>query len=295
MTRLSGAGAAMLAATFALCASSQAATVSGKFELDGKATVPTQVAAFRMRDQNAPRTIQTYVMLTTKAVNRDAIKDSVDPYAVAINDPAVQDTDYVAFEVGANGETHMNAHVGGTQYVDSSGKIMGQQGSLVANCRENTATRVACTVKTEKPVKTMGGPSFSLELSFDTEISARPPGKPIAADGGDPGKALMALNAAAGGNDLAKILALMTPGAGKSYREDWRSPAENLAEAKDFLKARLPKEPKITGGELLADDYAVLEVEGVPFKNGRMLYLIEMRLSDGHWVYEQSGAAGFLR
>src|SRR6188768_3729675 len=147
--------------------SAAAAPVGGQFELDGKATKPAHVAAFRVRDQFHPREIETYVMLTATPVDKEAIKSSLDPYSTAINDPAVMgDNDYLAFWVKANGETQMNAHVGGTQYVDSSGKVMGMQGSLVASCKENTAARVACTVKTAKPVKSMDGPSWSLDVSF---------------------------------------------------------------------------------------------------------------------------------
>ena len=39
----------------------------------------------------------------------------------------------------------------------------------------------------------------------------------------------------------------------------------------------------------------VLEVEGEPYENGHMLYLVEMRLVDGKWVYEGSSVAGMLR
>jgi hypothetical protein len=62
-----------------------------------------------------------------------------------------------------------------------------------------------------------------------------------------------------------------------------------------MLDVRLPKQPRITGGEWMADDHAVLEVEGVPYENGRMLYLVEMRRLDGRWVYEGSSIAGLLR
>ena len=272
-----------------------ASPISGQFVLAGKPVPVKEVAAFRVRDQFNPRTFETYVMLTTKPVDRAAISASVDPYAVAINDPAVHDADYLAFSVRANGETSVNAHVGGTQYVDSSGKIMGQQGSLIAECKENTPTRVACRVRTAKPVKAMDGPTWSMDLSFEAEVLARAPGKPMAKDGEAPGKALLALRAAVGGKDLAKILALLTPEQAKSYQEDWRTPEENLASAKDILDVRLPKQPKITGGELMAADHAILEVEGVPYENGHMLYLVEMRLVDGHWVYEQSSVAGMLR
>jgi hypothetical protein len=269
--------------------------ISGQFVIGGKPVPVHEVAAFRMRDQFNPRTFETYVMLTAKPVDRAAIGASIDPYAVAINDPAVHDTDYIAFSVSADGKASVNAHVGGTQYLDSSGTIMGQPGSLVASCRENTATRIACNVKTKSPVKSMDGPTWSMDLTFESDVVARAPGKPLAKDGEAPGKALLALRAAVGGKDLAKILALLTPEEAKSYQEDWRSPAENLASAKDILDARLPKQPKITGGELVANDHAVLEVEGVPYENGRMLYLVEMRLINGRWLYGSSGVAGMLR
>jgi hypothetical protein len=272
-----------------------ASPISGQFVLGGKPVPVSEVAAFRVRDQFNPRTVETYVMLTVKPVDRAAIGASLDPYAMAINDPAVRDADYLAFSVRANGETSVNAHVGGTQYLDTSGTMMGQRGSLVANCRENTPTRIACSVKTAKPVKSMDGPIWSMDLSFEADVLSRAPGKPLAKDGEAPGKALLALRAAVGGKDLAQILALLTPEEAKSYQEDWRTPAENLASAKDILDVRLPKQPKITGGELVTNDYAVLEVEGVPYENGHMLYLVEMRRVDGRWVYEGSSVAGMLR
>jgi len=287
---------ALVALVCALPVSGAAAPVGGQFELDGKATKPAHVAAFRVRDQFNPREIETYVMLTATPVDKEAIKSSLDPYATAINDPAVMgDNDYLAFWVKTNGQTQMNAHVGGTQYVDSSGKIMGMQGSLVANCKENSATRVACSVKTAKPVKSMDGPSWSLDVSFESDVAARPVGKAMAADGEAPGKALMALRGALAGKDLQKILGMLTPEQAKSYNEDWRTPEENLESAKEILDMRVPKQPKITGGEWLAEDRAVLEVEGVPYPNGKMLYLVEMHRVDGQWRYADSTPAGLLR
>jgi hypothetical protein len=285
----------VLAPAFTGLSMAHAGTISGEFVLGGKAVPVHEVAAFRMRDQSNPRTVETFVMLTVKPVDRAAISASLDPYALAINDPAVRDDDYLSFNVRANGEVSVNAHVGGTQYLDTSGTIMGQPGSLIAKCRENTPTRIACSVKTAKPVKAMDGPTWSMDLSFESDVQSRPPGKAMARDGEAPGKALLALRDAVGGTDLAKILALLTPSEAKSYQEDWRSPAENLASAKEILEAQLPKQPKITGGELVADDHAVLEVEGVPYENGRMLYLVEMRLVNGSWVYESSSVAGLLR
>jgi len=273
----------------------QAGTVSGKFELDGKPTTPSEVAAFRMRDQFAPRTLETYVMLTLKPVDRAAIRSAIDPYTVAINDAAVRDDDYLALSIAADGVVGLNAHVGGTQYIDSSGRIMGQKGGLVASCKENAATRIACTVKSAKPVKTMDGQSWTLDVAFESDIDARTPGKPLAADGGEAGKALLALVSAVQGKDLASILAALSPAQAKDYQVDWRTPEENLKSAKDMLGMLLPKQPTITGGEQLDDDHVVLEVEGVPYANGRMLYLVEMVRTEGRWGYASASTAGMLR
>jgi hypothetical protein len=272
-----------------------AAPISGKFILDGKPVQVREIFAFRTRDQFNPRTFLTYVMLTAKPVDRAAIAAALDPYTMAINDPAAHDQDYIGLSIEASGEVDVNARVGGTQYIDSSGKIMGQQGSLIAKCTENTPTRIACNVKTAKPVKTMDGPTWSMDMTFESDVVSRKPGKPLAKDGGAPGKALLALRSAVAGKDLAKILALLTPEEAKSYQEDWRTPAENLESAKDILDVQLPKKPKITGGELIADDHALLEVEGEPYENGHILYVVEMRLIDGRWVYESSSVAGMLR
>jgi hypothetical protein len=277
--------------------SAEAASVRGQFTLGGKPFKPAEVAAFRIRDQFNPRALETYVMLTTKAVNKEKIQAAIDPYAVAINDPAAfgDGVDYIALSISADGKTGLNAHVGGVQYVDSSGTMMGQQGSLSATCTENTATRIACAVKTTKEVKPMSGPGWTLDVSFETAVLSRPAGKPMAKDGEAPAKAFVALRAAVGGNDLAAILALLTPDKAKSYNADYNTPAENLKSTKEILDARLPKQPKITGGEWLAEDHALLEVEGLPFANGRMLYLVEMRRMDGHWLWEDSTPAGILR
>lgn len=273
---------------------SSAAPLSGKFVLGGKTLPLKEVAAFRMRDQRSPRSFETYLMVTTKPVDRAAITAAIDPYVVAINDPAVRDTDYLGFSISANGEVGLNAHVGGTQYLDTTGTIMGQKGSLVATCTENSATRVACTVKTAKPVKSMDGPTWSMDLTFSADVASRTPGKPIGKDGEAPGKALLALRKAIAGNDLAKVLALLAPEQAQSYQEDWRSPEENLDAAKDILGAVVPKNPKITGGEWSGADGAVLEVEGEPYEGMRMLYLVEMQKLGGNWVYVSSGSVGML-
>jgi hypothetical protein len=286
---------AMLFAGLALgAAPSQSQSVSGAFTMSGKSFKPTHAAAFRMRDQNAARTFETYVMLTTAPVDVKKISNDIDPYTVAINEPAAMNSDYIGFQINDAGETRVNAHIGGTQYIDTSGYLMGMKGSLVATCKENTPGRIACSVKTAQPVKPMSGPEWTMDVTFATPVASRTPGKPLPPDGGPAGKALLTLITAVGGKTLAPILAGLTPDQAKSYQESYNTPAENLKSAKEILGIRLPKKPKITGGEILADDYVVLEVEGVPFGTSRMLYLIEMRLVGGKWCYDGSSSVGML-
>ena len=282
---------------FVLCAlagTASADSVSGQFTLGDQVLKPTEVAAFRIRDSFNARSFNTYVMLTTTPVNREAIAADTDPYAVAINDDAVRDSDSLSIFVEGSGETSLNAKVGGVQYVDSSGTIMGQPGSLIANCSHNSAERIACSVKVAAPVKSMDGPAWTIDVSFDAAVLSRAAGAPIAADGGEPGKAFTALVEAAGGEDLARITSLLSADEASNYQREYNTPEENLAEAKSTLGFKLPKQPRITGGEMLSEDHAMLEVEGVPYEGAKMLYLVEMKRDKGRWGFEGSSMAGML-
>lgn len=269
-------------------------SVSGEFQLDGNKLAFAEVAAFRVRDQWNPREYVTYVLLSAKPVDRAAIAADVDPYTAAINDDAVLHADHIAFHVKADGTVDMNAHVGGVQYVDTSGTMMGQAGSLVATCTTNTPQQVACKVSSPKAVETMDGPTWTVDMAFDSKVLARTPGKALPKDGGEPGKVLLQLVEATEGNDLASVLALLTPDDAASYNRDYQTPEENLADLKQMLGFTLPKQPKITGGEFLDDDTAVLEVEGVPYEGTRMLYLVTLQRTEGHWRYAWSRPAGIL-
>jgi hypothetical protein len=270
-------------------------SVGGQFVLNGKALKPSEVAAFRIRDQFHAREFETYVMLTQKPVDREAISKSIDPYATAINDKAAFGSDNIALSVHGDGVVAMNASVGGVQYVDSSGTIMMQQGSLKASCTNNTKDRVTCTVKTAEPVKTQDGTTWSIDVSFDSTVLARKPGNALAKDGGDPGKAFRAFLAAAQGEDLDKILAQMSRRRAANYMHDYNTPAENLKDLKQTLGFKLPKQPRVTGGELVSEDYALLDVEGDSGGGSAWLFCVEMRREDGNWRYDDAGRAGMLK
>lgn len=284
---------AALAGLFCLPATA-ADTTSGQFVLDGKALAPTSVAAFRVRSQDNPREFSTYVMLSTKPMDLEALAQSDDAYATAINDAAVMNDDHLAFGINADGTVSMNAHVGGTQYIDSSGYIMGSKGSLVADCTTSTIERVACSVRNAKPVKAMGGDTWTVDVKFDSAVIPRASGTPLPTDGGEPGKAFDAFIEAARGDDLPKIIALLSPRQAEMFSHDYNTPEENLKSAKQMFEFTLPKKHKVTGGELRGEDKALLEVEGVPFEGSRVLYIVSMERADGRWGYVFSQWAGKL-
>jgi len=155
---------------------------------------------------------------------------------------------------------------------------------------------VTCTVKTAEPVKTTDGTIWSVDMSFDSAVSSRTPGKATEKDGGEPGKAFRAFIASAQGDDLGKITALMSKRQGDNYQRDYNTPAENLKDLKQTLGFKLPKQPRVTGGEFVNDDYALLDVEGKTEGGGSAwLFQAEMRRENGHWVYDDAGRVGMLK
>ena len=282
----------LTAAWLGCAATLHASEVSGSFVLDGKAVDVSEVSAFRIVDRSNPKQKQTFVMLTRQAPDREAIRQSVDPYSTAINDPAASG-DYLSLFIDMSGEVGLNAHVGGTQYLDSSGEVFGQKGSLLAQCDTNTATRVSCSVKTGKPVSTSGGASWTLDVTFSADVLEREAGKPVEAGGGDAGKALIALQKALGGKDLAAITALLAADVAETYQADWRSAEENLADAKDTLNNQIPGRIKVTGGEYRSDDEALLDVEGFSkVFESKAVYSVTMVREEGRWLFRRSRLVG---
>lgn len=273
----------------------QAQSLQGQFVIDGEAVAISQVSAFRIRDQFNARNFETMVLLTPAQVDQAKIQNSADPYTTAINDPSLRDSDYLHLSVDAAGVVSLNAKIGGVQYLDSSGKIMGQAGGLKATCGVNTQTRVSCDVATRKPVKAMDGPTWETALSFDAPVLSRPRGSALPANGGDAGKALLALAAAHQAKDKAALLAQLGTEDAADYAADWRTPEENLDALLQHFDWSLPKQPKVIGGEQIDAQTVRLEVEGVPYDDGKMLYSVDMHKVDGVWRLVSNTTLGMLK
>jgi hypothetical protein len=165
---------------------------------------------------------------------------------------------------------------------------------LEADLKSNTADRVAGRVRTKEPVKTRSGDVYALDVVFTTAVTKPPSGKPLDASGGEPGKALEALDAAITKKDWPAIRAALAKATLARFEADYRSAEENLEYAVDILRNWLPKQKlRVVGGELRGET-AILDVEGETWPGRSSLYVARMVREDGAWRFENGILAGLL-
>lgn len=267
----------------------------GRFVVKGSKTAgtitPTYAAAFVTRDPRDPRNRVVEVVLTEAAIDVDAAIATLQPHTHVINQDVLEDRNYVLLWVAPDGHVSMNATFGKTmtQFVDKVGD------SLKATLSVNTPDRVAGRLFTPAPVATMGGETYTLDLTFDTAVTRVPAGTPLGAGGGAPGKALTAFLAAVKTQQWPAIKTALAPSALATFDKSYNSPEENASSAADILQAWLPKGGlKITGGEQRGDT-ADLDVEGEMFPGTNALYLARLRQVDGAWLFDSAGMVGMLQ
>jgi hypothetical protein len=128
------------------------------------------------------------------------------------------------------------------------------------------------------------GETYDFDLRFDVAITP-PPGKPLPADGGEPGKAYRAWIAAVAKGDLAALRAMV----GGDYN-GWRIKSDDQDDVKAALKDLrdgTPMQARILRGRIDGDS-AVVWVEGKDrddiLRRGRVL----LQRSDGVWRYMEA-------
>jgi len=141
--------------------------------------------------------------------------------------------------------------------------------------------RVAGRVWSPKPVKTQDE-SWTVDVSFATDVARAPAGTRLPADGGEPGKAFKVLLAARSAKKFDAI------------QKNVVKPFDSLDDALSSLDIWLPKKgTKVTGGELRGDS-AVLEVEGEMFPGMKGLFLVQMRKSGSRWLFDRAVRGGLI-
>jgi hypothetical protein len=140
----------------------------------------------------------------------------------------------------------------------------------------------------------MDGDEYTIDLKFSAEVTRPPAGTKLPADGGDPGKALKALQAAIAKKSWDGIKANVTAKNLESWDASYRTPKENLDDAIETLGFWLPKKGgKITGGELRGDS-AILNMEGELFEGQNALFLVRMVKENSRWVFDRATKAGMI-
>jgi hypothetical protein len=280
----------------AFATSAFAQKVTGQFKTSKDVIKPKTVVAIPVRSPKDPLKWITAVILAEGTMDVAQAFEGLDPRTALINQDGMQDKNYITFWIQPDGYVGMNATFSKdmTQYLDSTKGGGGMSAeSLEALFTENSPNRIAGRIHTAKPVKSMTGETYELDVNFDTPISRPPAGEKLTADGGQPGDAFIAFLAAVKSKNWNQLQATASARVLESaYAE---TPAEKAASVVDSVSFLLPKgNMKILGGEQFADK-ATLEVKGqMSEEGGDALYLVRMLKEQGSWRFDTCYMGGLL-
>jgi len=225
---------------------------SGEFKAGTRPPIrPKYAAAFDTRDQRDARKHVIEVVLSEEPIDAAEAVAELEPHTNVINQKALRDHNYVLLWVRAGNDVSMNATYteSMTQFVDMT------PGSLQADMTTNTPERVAGRLFTTKPVKTMDGETYSLDLKFSTAVTTLPAGTRLPAGGGEPAAALKTLLAAIKKKDWAAIQAGVS--------------AKNAERFEDLVESEL-------------------------YEGQKGLTLVRMFKSGPRWVFDRAARAGLI-
>jgi hypothetical protein len=268
-----------------------AGEASGEFTAGKRPPIkPLYAAAFETRDQRDARKRAVEVVLSEEPVDLSEAVNELDPHTSVINQKALMDHNYVLLWVRPGNDVSMNATYSATmtQFIETTPDRM------KAELTANTPDRVAGRIFSTKPLKTMDGETYSINLTFSTAITHALAGTKLPAGGGAPGKAFDALQAAMTKKDGDGVKSNVTAKRLESFNDADRSAKENLDDALQTLGMFLPKKPgKITGGELRGD-VAILDLEGELFEGQFGLFQIRMIKTGDHWLFDRATRVGLI-
>jgi len=282
---------ALIAAVCAMPFAAVAGEASGQFTAGKRPPIsPKYAAAFETRDQRDARKTAIEVVLSEEPIEIVKASAELDPHTNVINQPALRDHNYVLLWVRPGDDVSMNATYAdtNTQFIDMTGADM------KAEMTANTPQRVAGHLVSVKPLKTMDGEPYAIDLTFATDVTRVPAGTKLPAGGGEPGNGYKALRAAIAKKSWQGISENVNAANLKSFTDPDKTEAENLDGALESLGFWLPKKGgTITGGEQRGDG-AVLNVEAEMFGGMYGLYLVRMVKAGPRWVFDRATTAGMI-
>lgn len=272
----------------ALAGSAAAGPASGTVKSKTGAIAPKHAIAYVVRDGRNARQTRIEVLLSEVPVDGARLAADLDPHVTAINLEPLRDGNYLLLWIDADGGVSMNATYGETmtQYLNNTAG--GLQSTLATNTREKIEGRVFAAA----PLKTIDGSTYSIDVTFSADVLRGPVGTPLAAGGGEPGKAFTAWLGSVTTKNWTNLKAGLSPRALPLFDKSYNTPEENATGAVDVISVWLPMDKiKVTGGSLLTETTAVLEVEGERF-GSPSLSLVRMVKTGTAWQFDQSAPAG---
>jgi hypothetical protein len=252
---------------------------------------PKFATAYVVRDSRHPRQTTVELLLTEVVVDPASLKDDLDRHMTAINLDPLRDRNYLLLWVDPDGTVRMNATYSKTmtQYINDTA------GGLKGEFTTNTPAKIDGRIYSPSPLKTMDGPTYTIDVKFTADVIPAPTGTALPAGGGDPGKAFTAFLAAITKKDWTGIKGGLSPKTLPGFDRSYNTPAENLSSAVDILNARIPMaKAKVTGGVQVSPTVAVLDLEGERFGTP-WLSLVKMVKTGAVWQFEESAPVGMIR
>jgi hypothetical protein len=269
----------------------QAAEVSGTFR-GGESTIePANVAAVQTRKEINASIHGTAIFLTEVPIEVQEAAMSLNPVMHLQNLPELMDdASYIIVWVFEDNDVHFNATLaeGNMQFVLSS------KDGLKSEITDQSGDHIAGRVWTEEPIAIHSGGSYAIDVTFSTPIVIAS-GSPLAADGGEPGKALQELAEALKGGEWAAIRPYLNAEKLGDLDDDSYDDQERVEEAQSNFPDWMQTGKLDIRGGVLRKDEAVLEVRAEEFTNFWTIQGVRMIKEDSGWIMDDADSLGMSR
>ena len=267
--------AALLATAFLLAALPSHAESHGKFHFGKVAFEPSDAMAFQITGEDGKPI--TVIAVSDFKIDRPAVIAAINPVNEVMVQASAKSRNSVFIRpippnrcalFGFLGQTNNNINLGE---------------SFSAKVSASSAARAAGECRTTKTEK-MFDDEYDFDLSYDVPLTPIPRATPLAAGGGEPGSAYLALAKAIQAKDYDAICRHLSGVELPKHRL-------NAGERDNFfanLVANYPTNVTVSGG-LLKNDLALIDVHGRHHDGQNVKGTVAMKRSDGQWrVVDQS-------
>ena len=264
-----------------------ATEIEGRFTIGEEAIEPRHGTALQLR--RGASELTTTILLSELPADAAAAVTALDPLTALMNQPGLRDANFITLSVARNGTVTMNA-----TFSDGMRQYVALSGDVSAEWTERSDTRLAGRVFTPAPIATRDSGSYSLDVRFDVSVVQRKGGTPLASDGGEPGRVLVALLEALDAGDFEAIRSHVNEELAADFDASYNTPEENLESARQRFSGALPKRLGELRGGIDYGDEAIVELSGQVYEDMQGLFRVRLVQRDGRWVFDAGLMVGLL-